>query len=133
MTNPFNEIPLTNEQLPPSDASWKEILEDTDWDLLREQKERLQEIVLFLQGQLKKNKNNITKKELGESHFEAIDGLLNFIDVIQDAAANDIGEDKVFAHVCECGEKLQYYIVPDNVGNGLHEAFGCPHCDSRES
>jgi len=85
MTN-FSEIAVTDEQLPPPDASWKEILEETDWSLLREQKEILEEI-----------KNKFSKKARSEPRYvETIEGILSLLDHIQDAAANDIGEEKIF-------------------------------------
>jgi hypothetical protein len=121
MSDPF-EIPVGNEQLPPPDASWKEILEETDWASLRDQKAALSEIHEYL----RKSKSN----KVHHRHTDAIEGILSLLDHLQDAAANEIGEDKVFDHRCECGEQLKTFMKPDASGKGLTETFGCPKCDS---
>lgn len=119
---PDLEQPLTDEQLPSADASWQEILEETDWNLLRDQKKALSEIRAFL----RKSKSN----KIHHRHIDSIDGILELLDRLQDAAANYIGEDKVFGHRCACGEQLKNFLKQDAVGNGLTEIFGCPKCDS---
>lgn len=142
MSNPF-EIPLTDEQLSPQDASWKEILEETDWKELSDEKGSLSEIRCFLEQNLGKdigtfidpNTKNPIKLKLSSKHIRAIEGILNLLDHVQDAAANDIGDDKVFnsdeSERCEhCHEPLSSYMTcPD--GTNLIEVLGCtnPDCD----
>jgi hypothetical protein len=124
--NDSPEIPVSDEQLPPADASWKEILEETDWTLLRKQKEILSEILMEYHkfGMKKKSDEKNIKR------FDAIEGILELLDHLQDAAANEIGEDKVFDHRCDCGEQLKNFMKPDSTGKGLTEIFGCPKCNS---
>ena len=73
----------------PADPSWKEVLEKTDWALLREQK-------AYLFGMLRK----FHKKEetLSQKEREAIDGIVGFLDTVQDAATEEIGKEKVFGN-----------------------------------
>lgn len=60
-----------------------------DWQLLKEQKHLLVEII--------RNKNP-TEFKLTEQHTDAIEGIINFLDTIQDYAVDDLGipEDEVF-------------------------------------
>ena len=81
-----------------SDASWQEILDQTDWTLLREQKVILSEILteyhkLYHKLGMKKKAN-----EKNVKRFSAIEGIVNLLDHIQDAAANEIGEEKIFGN-----------------------------------
>jgi hypothetical protein len=115
-------IPL----VPFADASWKEILEETDWAELRTQKGKLSEILMEYHKKGMKKKSD----EKNIKRFSAIEGILSLLDHIQDAAANEIGEEKVFDHRCECGEQLKNFVIPDQTGKGLTETFGCPKCDS---
>lgn len=73
--------PAFSEQLPPPDPSWQEVLKETDWKMLREQKEVLIATI-----------NSISFSP------NPLDGILHFLDSVQDAAAEEIGEDKVFDH-----------------------------------
>lgn len=92
--------------LVPQDASWGEILSDTDWSELRNHKGKLSDIRYFLEQHKGKkigtftdpNERKSKKLTLSDEHIEAIEGILNLLDCIQDAAANEIGEDKVFDH-----------------------------------
>ncbi len=62
-------------------------LSRTDWKLLRKQKEQLVSLELLVLDADNKN----------DQHFiEAIDGLLNWIDDIQDQAAKQLGNKKIF-------------------------------------
>jgi hypothetical protein len=62
--------------------------------------------------------------------FSTIEGILSLLDHIQDAAANEIGEDKVFDHRCDkCDGPLKNFMKPDDTGKGVSETFGCPKCD----
>lgn len=124
MSDQLDEIPVGDEQLPPPDASWKEILEETDWALLREQKNYLNEVI----DSLRKSKP-IKTQSRKHHQANALLGILELLDCLQDAAANEIGEDKVFDHRCDCGEQLKTFMVP-GIGHSLEEKFGCPKCDS---
>lgn len=100
-----------DDALPPPDPSWKEILKETDWELLRKQKETLIRVSDF---------NDIK---------DDMNGIINFLDHIQDAAAEEIGEETVFGDTCsECGEPTKPFMKDD--GTNLEEVTGCPDCDS---
>ena len=82
--------PEDEDYLGPTDPSWKEVLEETDWSLLRDQKETLLGIL-----------RKFHKKEnlLPQNEREALDGIVNFLDSVQDAAAEEIGEETVFGNL----------------------------------
>jgi hypothetical protein len=60
-----------------------------DWQLLKEQKQLLIEIIW---------NEKPTEFKLTEQHTDAIEGIINFLDTIQDYAVDDLGipEDEVF-------------------------------------
>jgi hypothetical protein len=62
-------------------------LSRTDWKLLRKQKKRLANLELVVLDH---------DKEEDQTYFDAIDGVLNWIDDIQDQAAKQLGDKKVF-------------------------------------
>lgn len=126
MNNPLDGIPVSNEQntpkfFPPGhfdNASWEKILEETDWDLLREQKETLYNII----------RDNPVSILLSVKQREHIEGVLNLLDNLQEATANELGDEKVFNQCAECGNQLKI-IMKDMDGTNLEEVKACPECD----
>jgi len=65
---------------------FKEIVEKTDWNMLREQK-----ITLYNLANCKSDRVRISDKQK-----ENIEGILSFLDCIQDRAEEILGEEEVF-------------------------------------
>jgi hypothetical protein len=90
--------------------NWQEVLSTTDWKLLKEQKLTLLEVCGF---SLFSDK---TQKHLA--------GLVEFVDSVQDAAAEEIDEEVIFGKKCpECGSFMT------NKGDDRNEMWECPELD----
>lgn len=66
------------------DLTWPEVLKKTDWKLLCKQKDTLAHLLNYPTG--------LDISSCG-TH---LDGILNFLDAVMDAAAHELGERKVF-------------------------------------
>ncbi len=62
---------------------WKELVKSTDWNLLKEQKEVLEDLRASYFGKLQET----PKPDPRINHiYESLEGILSFLDCIQDAA-----------------------------------------------
>jgi hypothetical protein len=113
---------ITSENLPFQDASWKAILEETDWALLVKQKNVLQEITNYF------HKNDKYHTIDVDSVVFVIKGILSFLDHVQDAAANDIGEEKIFGPICNICGNFMTPVMIDTDGTNLETGFECKVC-----
>ena len=107
---------------------FQKLIKDIDWELLKKQKEYLIRELDHLSEENKNNSSNMALLVRNANRIENLEGMLAFVDSVQDAAAEVIGEDKVFGPKCPACDTYMKVVVVEIDGANLEEQWECPEC-----
>jgi len=70
--------------------------------------------------------NEVLRREMGDISPIIFTTAIDRSDI-------DVDDNSEESHVCpECGAEMDFAMLPDDVGNGLHEGYECSNCGHTE-